>query len=98
MHRLRRCYVEHHPTEQHMSNILEARTIVTATLKFPAGRAADAERLLLPLLDKFRGHEGYIAYELARDSGNPDILRVGCSRGRFTESRSAVRRVPACRD
>jgi quinol monooxygenase YgiN len=49
---------------------------VIATLCFPEGAAARAIPELLAVIDLFRAHEGFIAYDLSQDCARPDILRA----------------------
>ena len=54
----------------------EATVAVAAKLRFAEGDVERAVLLLSEIIEKFRRHEGCLAYDLSRDCSDPGLLRV----------------------
>ncbi|REF73290.1 putative quinol monooxygenase [Paracoccus versutus] len=59
-----------------MPELKNMEVAVVATLSFPEGAAGRAVPELLEVIELFRAHEGFIAYDLSRDCVEPDVLRA----------------------
>lgn len=62
--------------ERDVPELTNMEVAVVATLWFPEGAAVQAVPELLKVIELFRAHDGFIAYDLSQDCAAPDILRA----------------------